>query len=176
MSSKGGFKNLTDEEIVRVARVKATQGAAAAFVEIALDTQLSIERGVIWLIHFVEFWCDYKVLDDPAQDSFETEMFQVTRDSKSSMIMLDDADLVCMRTWMIKRAATIGTDTGPMWAYGGAPYVRQFPKPIPYAAQNIYFGYQSSNAAIKIGYCRIGYSIRTVGDKFFFRVAQALIG
>jgi hypothetical protein len=169
-------KELKEEEIVRISKVSALQTGAGLFAQTELDTHLSIERGVIWLIHFVEFWCDYTDMDDVAAGASETETFQLTRDTKANMIVMTDADLVCNHTWMIYRAATIGTDAGPMYAYGSAPYVRDFPRPIPYAAQNIYLGYQSSNGTVKTGYCRIGYSIRTVGDKYFFRVAQALLG
>lgn len=173
---KDKFKTLSDEEIIRVTRVQATQPAPTTFIQAEMDTQLSIERGVIWLIHFVEFFCDMTAVSDPAAAGSEKEQYQITRDTKNGIVPLNDADVVVQHNWMIKRSATIGTDAGPMWAYGYNPWVRNFPRPLPYAAQNIYFGYQSTHSSAKTAYCRVGYSIRKVSDQFFFRVAQALLG
>lgn len=171
-----GIKALTDEEILRIARISVVQSSAGVYTQTTHDTQLSIERGVIWLINFIEFYQDSSVIDDVAAGTSETEKFQITRDTKTGIQSLADADTIALYEWSVQRSAAIGTDAGPLWITGESPNRITFPVPIPYAAQNIYFGYHSTSAAAKTGVARVGYTIREVTDAFFFRVAQAILG
>jgi len=174
MSKAPVKKSLGDDEIIRIARIAATQAAAAGYIEVAHDTQLSIERGVIWMIHWVEFY-GQDALDDIAQGDDEVESFQITRESKAAIVVPSNADLLAYHVKHYKRWATIGTDAGPLLARWEDPKCLIYKPALCFAAMNIYFGYQSTHASAKTAYARIGYSIRHVSDQYFYRVAQALL-
>lgn len=169
-----GIKKLTDEDVIRIARISATQGAAAAYVETEHDTQLSIERGVIWLIHGIEFEAPPS-LDDAAQGDTEVEHFHIAKASDTAIMQINDPNLIASYKYILKRWATIGTDAGPAIVSFDQIKRITFPSPIPFASQNIYFAYQSTQAAAKTAYARILYSLGAVSDAYFYRVAQALI-
>jgi len=170
---------LNDKSILRVARIQAVQSATTAFVEVEHDTQLSIERGVIWQIHGVEFGLniagtvtlDYSI----SANTIEFLQFQLTKESQDDMTTLQDPAMICKYTQSLCRSAAIGTDTGPLYFKLESPYVRNFPIPIPYAAQNIYFSFDASAPSALTVQCRIFYTLMTVSDKYFFRVAQSLL-
>lgn len=168
-----------DDEILHVARITAVQSAAAAFAETEHDTQLSVERGYIWMITMVEFGFNIfstSPYDAVAAGTTERHIFQVTKESQSAGVGMNDASLVCNAMQLINRDAAIGTDAGPLYYQFRFPYIRDFSSnPIPYAAQNIYFGFDSTNAAALTVNCRIFYYLRHVSDKYFFRVAQSLL-
>lgn len=178
MAKKLIVGDLTDEEIMRVARMRTTESAASTFTENSLDTQLSVERGVIWLIHWIEFMTANAVnLGEVAQGNQESILAQVTRESKTAILPGNDSDIVQQYGLDLVRSSTIGTDTGPLYYLNQRQWRVDFPRPLPYASQNVYLGVLGSDAtALLTMDVRIGYSIRTVSDKFFFRVAQALLG
>lgn len=171
------FNPLKDEEIVRVLKAEATQASGGAFGETEIDTQLSIERGIIWLIHAIEFYFTPHELHEVAADAAETMSLQVTRETQTAMLDYDQADLLCKHEVSIQRSAAIGTDAGPLWTFHETPKVFNYVPPLPYAAQNIYFGIISTSSSIlENAFLRVRYTVRSVSDKYFFRVAQALLG
>lgn len=167
--------DLKDSEILRFLRFSVTESAAATFTQTSIDTNLSVDRGVIWLIHFIEMGLDPEYIDDPAQNATETFKIQVTRESKTAILSYNDADLIEMGIASKDRVATIGTEAGPSIQYAISPHMFKYQPAIPYAAGTIYVGVQSTSSAAKTGVGRIGYTIRHVSDKFFYRVASALI-
>jgi hypothetical protein len=170
-------RDLTDTEILRIARGRVQESAASTFTQIALDTQLSVERGVIWMINFIEFdFQTLNLLSEVAAAGQEDITAQVTRESKTSLITNADTDMIQKQQFEIGRSAAIGTDAGPLWFASDTIRRFDFPVPIPYAAANIFFGILGTDAGSPhtVDF-RIGYTIREVTDKFFFRVAQALI-
>lgn len=170
------IQDLKDDEILRFFRASVTESAAATFTQQEIDTQLSIERGYIWLIHFLEFFITPSEVDDPAQGTMERIMTQVTRESQSSILAYNDSDLIESVHYFQDRSATIGTDAGPAWYYNWLPKFYAYYPAIPYAAQSIYIGVHSTSSSAVTIYVRGGYTLKKVSDKFFFRVAQALIG
>jgi hypothetical protein len=130
------------------------------------------------MIHFVEFnfesLANFREVAANANEFFSA---QLTRESKSGILNSDDSDLLQQQTLEAFRSAAIGTDAGPLWSMFPRVYRFDYPTPIPYASQSLFFSIlgSSSGAAGTVG-CRVGYTIRQVSDKYFFRVAQALLG
>lgn len=174
------YQTLKDEEIVRTSRSAVTESAAATFTEVSIDTQLSIERGVIWMVHKVEFHLSkaaVNVMMEVAQGSKEDVSLQLTRESKTAIVNPDNADLIAHMQFSLHQHATIGTEAGPLWIYTLFPVCYDFQPALPYASQSMFFGILGSDAsAVQTGYVRVYYTIRSVSDKYFFRVAQALLG
>lgn len=168
----GGIR---DEDVLRFMRFNVTESAAATFTEQEYDTQLSIDRGYIWMIHFIEWDINLSQIEDPAQDATETFTGQITRESKSALITQNDSDLIARIRLLKDRSATIGTDAGPVIHAGVSPYKDNYYPAIPYAAQSIYVAIQTSHASVQSLTGRIGYTLARVSEKFFFRVAHALI-
>jgi len=169
---------LSDESILRIARMRVSESAAGVFTQLSADTQLSVERGVIWMIHFVEFTFENLVLlNEVAAAAVERVEAQLTRDTKTLIVTGDDTDIIQQCTREIYRSAAIGTDAGPLYWTGNAQVRYDFPMPVPYAAQNLFLGIQGTHASsAHTVSARVGYSIREVDDQFFFRVASALLG
>lgn len=165
-------KDLNDDQIRRYLRFSVL--GATAFTQNSYDTQLSIERGVIWLIHQIECWT-ITARELPAASATEYWTGQITRESKAALIGFSDTDLVDMFDERIVRSAAIGTDAGPAWAFISGPLIHMFNPPIPYAASNIYVAAQSTFGSGVDFLGRIAYTLITVSDKFFYRVATALI-
>lgn len=169
-------KDLKDHEILRFQRFMVTESAPATFTQQSFDTQLSIDRGLLWLIHFIEFAGILpSSIDDPAASASEYISAQITRESKDSLVSLDNADCIAKITLQKERSAAIGTDAGPMVFMGIEPIHLNYYPALAYAAQNIYVSIVSTSAAAQVVRGRIGYTLRKVTDKFFYRVAQALI-
>lgn len=177
MARRNGVPMLTDEDVLRVARIRTTESSAGTFTQTELDTQLSVERGVIWQINFVEFHIDGRPLRVVGANSQYTIAAQVTRSSQTAMLAANSSEIIQQASKGIARSAAIGTDAGPLSFIDTIPQRFDFPIPLPYASQSIYLGIQG-NAAIAIATIdvRIGYLIKRVSDEFFFRVAQALVG
>lgn len=177
MAKKMG-KELTDEQIIRVARLRTTETVASTFKQSSIDTQLSVERGVIWMIHWIEFELEsIKHFLEVATSGTDSVQAQVTRESKTSILTPDDNDVIQRATRYITRFGTIGTEAGPeTFVYD--PIVKyEFPIPLPYASQSIYLGVAGTHASLfHTVTARVGYTIREVSDKFFFRIAQSLVG
>lgn len=177
MAKKLTVGKLSDEAILRVARVRATQSAAGAFTEVSFDTQLSVERGVIWMIHFIEFaWAGVVGLSQVAANAAEIYQAQVTRESKAAIVAGNDSDLIQGHQMQAARSAAIGTDAGPLWLTQDLIRRFDYPVPLPYASQSVFVGIDTTNAVVETVDLRIGYTIREVDDQFFFRVASALLG
>lgn len=168
-------KDLGDEEIVRFQRFNVAESAAATYTEQSYDTQLSIDRGFIWMIHWIEAALYAGQIDDPAQDAAESISIQILRESQAGILSLSDPDVMWMVTKQKDRMATIGTDAGPVVHLDSYPLIWSFPIPLPFAAQNIHIGVVSTCAAPQSVSGRVAYTLRRVSDKFFYRVAQALI-
>lgn len=168
-------KDLRDDEILRFLRFTVTESAAATYTQQSYDTQLSIDRGLIWMIHFIEYDMHAASIDDPAADAFEQITCAITRESKTAIPNLDDPDLISRFRILKDRSAAIGTDAGPMFFMSETPNKIPYSPPIVFAAQNIHVGLLSTSTAAKTVTGRIGYTLRRVSDKFFYRVAQALI-
>lgn len=170
------YAALKDEEVVRMVRASVTESGAATFTETTIDTQLSIERGVIWMISAVEFFQELSKHSEVGANGLETQNIQLTRESKTAIVELNDSDVIAKLQNGIYRSAAIGTDAGPLWLTWVMPVIQYFDPPLPYASQNMYLGFQTTAATVRSCYVRIRYTIRTVSDKYFFRVAQALLG
>jgi hypothetical protein len=176
------FQALKDEEIVRTIKAVAVEPGAGTFSESEIATQLSIERGVIWMIHKIHFHIEIGVkglvnLVEVAANSHESIQVQVTREPKTAILTMDDPDLLQNHQVGIVRSADIGTDVGPLYAIFQYPIVYDYSPPLPYASQNIYLAVLGTDATAPITcYFKLFYTIRTVSDKYFFRVAQSLLG
>lgn len=164
-------RELTDEQVLRFLRFG--NAGFTSFAEVSYDTQLSIERGVIWLIHAVE-WVSNASFDTPAASTTEYLTAQITRESKTAIVNANDSDLIAIYDERLTRGAAIGTDAGPVVTHFLNPHIQYFDPPIPYAGSNIYIGAECSIAAGTIR-GRIHFSLITVTDKYFFRVASALV-
>jgi hypothetical protein len=172
------FQTLKDEEIVRSLKSKVTESAATTYTEVAIDTQLSIERGVIWLIHGVEIYIEDlgTLFRSVTAGGIQEVDVHVARESKAAICDPNDADLIQSINHQTARSAAIGTDAGPLYTHTITPDIFKYVPPLPYASQTIYFGIQSTRATVMTSYLRVLYTIRSVSDKYFFRVAQALLG
>lgn len=173
--ARAGIKDLRDDEIIRFLRFNVSESAPSTFTQQSFDTQLSIDRGLIWMIAWIEYTLALQDIDDPAQDAMEILSMHVARESKTSILGLHDADCIFRASIVKDRFATIGTEAGPVVNVDQYPRMRVFPIPLPYAAQDIHIGILGSAAAAKTVTGRIAYILRRVSDKFFYRVAQTLI-
>lgn len=173
--AKGSIRDLKDDEIIRFLRFSVTESAAATFTEQDYDTQLSIDRGLIWMVHFIEVDANVLDLDEVAAGGNESINLQICRESQSDILAFNDSDVIYSFSEVITRSAAIGTDAGPLYNLDYFPKMTKFPIPLPYANQSIYIGLKSTAAAAKTVTGRIGYILRRVSDKFFYRVAHALI-
>ena len=172
------FTSLKDEEIVRVLKGSVSLSAPATYTETELATQLSIERGVIWLIHALEFHIIEPMLKvaEVGANASESIYAHVAREPKEAILDPDEPDLIHRYDIDIGRSAAIGTDAGPLWNVIEQPKVYQFTPPLPYAADSIYLGLNSTSGSVLTCHFRIRYTIRSVTDKYFFRIAQAILG
>jgi hypothetical protein len=168
-------RDLRDDEVIRFQRFEVAESAAATYTEQSYDTQLSIDRGLIWMIHWVEYQITPVKIEVPAVNTHEYASCQICRESQSGMRDLDDPDVVALFEKVVKRADTIGAEAGPLIYYWEVPSLQQFPMPLVYAAQTIHVGVLGTAAAAITLQGRIAYTLRKVTDKFFYRVAQALI-
>lgn len=172
------FQSLKDEEIVRIAKGKVVMSGVAAFTELIIDTQLSIERGVIWLINAIEFFVGDNLheLSGVLVTGEETINVHMARESKNAILDHDEADLIQKYTILTGRSPAIGTDSGPLSFILEQPKVFTYSPALPYAGQNLFFGLNATTTSVVTAFVRIRYTIRSVSDKYFFRVAQALLG
>lgn len=177
MAKKLTVAKLTDEAILRVARIRVTEEGLGDYAQIQHDTQLSVERGVIWMIEWIEF--QFSSLQGMAAIAAGTEedyKAQVTRESKTAMVQGNDSDLVQQHALHAARSAAIGVDAGPLWFVADLIKRYDYRTPMPYAAQSIFVGIDTSHSSAETVDVRIGYTVREVDDQFFFRVASALLG
>ncbi len=171
-------RELTDEEIVRFLRFSVVESGVATFTQQAFDTQLSIERGVIWLIHAIDWQMlpNGRVGGDPAASGYEVMSAQITRETQTGIIQISDPDCIDRFSDVVERSAAVGTDAGPMLYQRQWPLQHQFLIPVPFAAQQIYVGVVTTFTAVGTIHGRIHYTIKDVPEAYFYRVAHALIG
>lgn len=167
--------DLKDSDIQRFLRLTLTESAAATYTEFSADTQLSIDRGMIWLINRIEYQISIANLDDAAQNTAESIQCHIARESQSTVLSLSDPDCIDRIRMTDDRYATIGTEAGPLNRWAIDPFTHTFNPPLPYAATTIYGGIISTCGSAATAIVRIGYTLIKVSDKFFYRVAQALI-
>ncbi len=175
--AKDKLPTLKDDEVVRVLRHRCIQASADAFKECEIETQLSIERSVVWMIHAIEF--DFENISQMSPVAANDERWmaqQVTRESKSTIVNSDDTDLLQKSKIQTVRSAAIGTDAGPLWITNDTIRIIHYPKPLLYAGSKIYWSVDTENftAAVYMG-VRVFYTIAKVDDKQFFRVASSLL-
>jgi len=170
-------RKLTDEEILRIARGRVTESSAGTFTQVEIDTQLSVERGVIWMLDWVEFDFDsLNLLAEVSANSIETIRAQITRTTQTALVNGNDPDLIQSAGFSLCRSAAIGTDAGPLNFFSARILRYNFHISMPVASQSIFFAIKGSGAAAHVVSARIGYTLRQVTDQYFFRVAQALVG
>jgi hypothetical protein len=177
LAKKRGIAGIGDDEIIRFLRGSAIESAASTFTQTSQDTQLSVERGVVMLIHWLELEFEtIGLLSEVAANASEAITAQITRETETAIQNIDSTDVVLKYELNLVRAAAIGTDAGPLWFQHTNPVRFDYPVPIVYASQNIFFGIQGTDGATphSVSY-RIGYTLREVSDEFFFRVATALL-
>lgn len=178
MPAKTLVKELSEQEILRIARARVTETAANTFTQVELDTSLSIERGVIWMIQWIEaYYINPLRLAEVGPNLYEQTRAQIARETQTGILDGNDADLIQMFEWGVARSAAIGTDAGPL-SFLINPITRvEYRVPIPYAAGSIFLGLRTTHSSLTSTVdFRIGYTLREVSDKYFFRVAQALLG
>ena len=178
MAAKSKIAKLDDQSILRIARGRVTESAAATFTELEIDTQLSIERGIIWMVEWVEFdFANLDALMEVAAGLSETIQVQLTKTTQTGIANRNDPDIIQFLAIRAARSAAIGTDAGPLWSVFESIKRFNFMTPFPVASQTIFMSILGSDAsAVHTVSVRIGYTIKEVTDKFFFRVAQALVG
>lgn len=157
-------------------RFRVAESAAATFTQNELDTNLSAERGVIMEIHSIELLFEgLQLLTEVGADATESVVFQLTRESKTAPVVINDADLILRRTPSIMRSSAVGTDAGPIYVYHDQ-YVRtDFPKPIPYVKPTIFAAVVGTDASgLQAVSGRIGYTLREVSRSEFIELLVAL--
>ncbi len=166
--------NFTSQDILQ--RVRAEQSITNTYAEVAMSTNLSIDRGYIWLIHKVLFWASTFALEEPAASATELYRFQLTRESKPATInTLNSADLIAVFQSCIKRSAAIGTDAGPLYWVTAMPYEITYPVPLAFAGNNLYFGVSSSNSGAVSFSVEVQIVLQKDKETDYFRIASALL-
>lgn len=164
-------------EYLNFLRFSVTESAAGTFTQVELDTNLSAERGVMMEIHSIELESatnQFTLLKEVAAASNEDIRLQVTRDSKTAMVNLNDADCLALFKKEITRSAAIGTDSGPLWIYDDLVHKIDFALPLPYVKPSIFVGIQSSVATLGTMAGRIGYTLRDIDREDFLELLVAL--
>lgn len=156
-------------------RVRADITSTAAFEQTTISTNLSLDRGYIWLIHKILWWIN-GAWDDAAQGTSEFVSLQLTRESKAAAITsLNEADLIAMVRLAVDRYATIGTDAGPLWWVRTLPLVSDFRIPLPFAGNTLYFATANNASGSLIYSVEIEFTLQKVREKDYFAVASSLL-
>lgn len=134
-----------------------------AFVQTTIPTGLSIERSIVMLIHRIEWFVPTIQAADGTIDA------QLTRTSQSAILSPENPLIISVYNGFYDF-----TTSGQI--------VRDMPKseiyviPPVIATPNIYFACKPSvTPSPDVAYIRIGYSIKTVAEKDFFKLATALV-
>ena len=145
-------------------RFQVVESAASTFTQAEIDTNLSAERGVMMEIHSVELdLTTLNLFDEVPAAGQENLRIQVTRETKSSAISLNDSDVIAQFRPEIVRSAAIGTDAGPLYFFTDKVVRVQFAMPLPYVKPSIFVGIQGSDAAsAHTVNGRIGYTLRDI--------------
>jgi hypothetical protein len=115
-------------------------------------------------------------MSEMSASGHETVMMHLAKESKSAICDPNDADLIQRCEYEGHRSAAIGTDAGPLYTVMEMPRVYKYAPPLPYASQSIYLAVHTTKSTVLQCFVRVLYTIRSVSDKYFFRVAQALLG
>lgn len=153
-----------------------SESAAATYRELEIDTNLSAERGVMMEIHSVEIArIGTELLAEVAQGASETAGFHLARETKTSLLAINDKDVVIADIFELTRAGTIGTDAGPLWFQFNRYQKYDFSMPIPYVKPSIFLGVQGSDASGFTGVnFRIGYTLREISREDFLSLLVAI--
>ena len=157
-------------------RFSLAESAAATYTELELDTNLSAERGVMMKIHSIEVYNEQLVnVLEVAQSSTEGIAWHVAREGKSIVTPLNDADVIAFQNTLLFRAATIGTDAGPLWFLQELVSKIDFALPIPYVKPSIFIAVQGTDATATAGIKgRIGYTLEEIDRTEFIELLVAL--
>ena len=153
-----------------------SETTAATYKELELDTNLSAERGVMMEIHSVEIArIGTELLTEVGAAASETMGFHLARESKTSLLSINDKDVIIANVVEIARSAAIGTDAGPLTIFFDRYQRFDFALPIPYVKPSIFFGVQGSDASGFTGAnFRIGYTLREIDREDFLSLLVAI--
>lgn len=142
---------------------KGTIGSiSTSYLELSIDTGLSLERGVLALIHRIDFtlWVGASTTND-------TEV-HLSRESKAAILTPEDDDIIAyaaVRPQISTNGGFVQTN----------PHTQMYIPPIAYAKSKIYFGVKADAApAPDDAYVRVYYSLVKVREQDFFKVASAI--
>ena len=156
-------------------RFSLDESAAATYTSLEIDTNLSAERGIMMEIHSLEVeFTTGDLLREVAQAASEQIMVQLTREEKAAELTFNDADMIAKLERRISRAATIGTDAGPLWFPSERRAIINFPLPIPYVKPSIFIGVLATHATAGQVRGRIGYTLRDIDREEFLELLVAL--
>ena len=153
-----------------------SESTAATFRELEVDTNLSAERGVMMEIHSLEIArIGGELLTEIAAGASETAGFHLARESKTSLLSINDKDVIIADIVELARSAAIGTDAGPLYYMFNRYQRYDFALPIPYVKPSIFFGVQGSDASGFTGAnFRIGYTLREINREDFLSLLVAI--
>lgn len=163
-------------EYLNYLRFSVSESAASTFTQVEIDTNLNVERGVMMEIHSVELQlATINLFDEVPAAGQELLQIQVTRDSKTGIVNLNDSDVIALHSPEIFRSGAIGTDAGPLYVFTNRIQVIHFPLAIPYVKPSIFVGIlgtDSGGAHTVRG--RIGYTLRDITREDFLELLVAL--
>ena len=153
-----------------------SETTAATFKELEIDTNLSAERGVMMEIHSLEIArIGGELLTEVGAAASETMGFHLCRESKTSLLAINDKDIIVADVLEVARSAAIGTDAGPLVLYFNRYQRYDFVMPIPYVKPSIFFAVQGSDASGFTGAnFRIGYTLREIDREDFLSLLVAI--
>lgn len=153
-----------------------SESVAGTFRELEIDTNLSAERGVMMEIHSVEIArIGTELLMEVGAGASETMGFHLARESKTSLLSINDKDVIIANVVEIARSAAIGTDAGPAYIFFDRYQRFDFVMPIPYVKPSIFFAVQGSDATGFTGAnFRIGYTLREIDREDFLSLLVAI--
>ncbi len=153
-----------------------SENVASTFRELEIDTNLSAERGVMMEIHSFEIArIGTELLTEVGAAASETLGFHLARESKTSLLSINDKDVIIADIFELTRSAAIGTDAGPLYFQFNRYQRYDFAMPIPYVKPSIFFGVQGSDASgFTGGNFRIGYTLREINREDFLSLLVAI--
>lgn len=169
-------KAIRSGEILNFARFQVSETAGGAFTQIEIDTNLSAERSLIWFIKSIQLDFAPAATEQPVAQSIESINVQITRESKTSLLDYNDADIIEKFAHRWVRGPAIGAEIGPMYYIENSPLTITYPHPIPYGSRSVYIGIQSTYSFARVARGRIGYTTEKVSERDFYRIAQSLLG
>lgn len=165
---------ITGENVVRNWRFNLTESAASTYTQQEVQTNLSLDSGLIAVIHQISFYLEASALDTPAANGLERAVVQLTRQTKTGILVYDDADLIEKFALTLSRSTAIGTDAGPLYWLGIVPVVFNYSPGLLYANSSIFFGILSTAGTPITGQCRVSFTLNKISERLFFQAAQSL--